>query len=65
LPGVGFLPYSSYLYIMIKVIRDEDLAAMSDFDVLLDKYVKKEISLDDLMDGIDALELAGYFDKVK
>ena len=50
---------------MIKVIRDEDLAAMSDFDVLLDKYVKKEISLDDLMDGIDALELAGYFDKVK
>ena len=50
---------------MIKVIRDEDLTTMDSFQDLLDKYVRKEITLDDLMDGIDALELAGYFDRVK
>ena len=50
---------------MIKVITDKDLDAISDFDVLLDKYVKLELSLDDLLDGIDALKLAGKFKNVK
>lgn len=57
MPSVGFLPYSSYLYIMIKVIRDKDLTAVDSLEVLTDRYVKGEISLDDYYDGVDALAL--------
>ena len=50
---------------MIKVLTDKDLDAISDFDVLLDKYVKLELALDDLLVGIDAFKLAGKFKNVK
>ena len=42
---------------MIKVIRDKDLTAVDSLEVLTDRYVKGEISLDDYYDGVDALAL--------
>ena len=48
---------------MIKVIRDEDLAAMDSFEVLLDKYIMQLITLEEFEDGIDALKLVGKLKK--
>ena len=42
---------------MIKVIRDKDLTAVDSLEVLTDRYVKGEVSLDDYYDGVEALAL--------